>query len=150
MQSWTSRANDLASLVMVRECERVFKRNGWPERAPWHGHFNEDEQVLYIGYDGDLVPVTELCPDASEDVVHEFEDGFKVVYMKLIMFIDAIDTVLGMEKPQKKLQFDLHTDVPVSTVISTLGKPYRDQVKTCMLEMGLGGNDLDKLDAFFH
>lgn len=76
MQSWSKQGNEVASMVLVREIERMFKRDGlYNSNVPWFGHFNEEEELLYIGCEKDVFPFMDLLPGSSQETVEEFKDG---------------------------------------------------------------------------
>jgi len=143
MQSWSKQGNEVASMVLVREIERMFKRDGlYNSNVPWFGHFNEEEELLYIGCEKDVFPFTDLLLDSSQETVEEFKDDMKVVYMKIRMYMCVVDSILGIDTPDEIVFMNTKKDVSLDAFSTPLGKPYRDQLKACMLDMGLPNEDL--------
>lgn len=142
--SWSKEGNKVASLVLARELERLFKRDGLVDAdVPWHGHFNEEEELLYIGYtsDGEMVPFTNLIPDSTEDTKSEFRDEFKVVYFRIRLYLARIDSMLNNDASDEWIEVNTDRIVNMKELYMPLGKPYRDQLKACMIEMGLTDNE---------
>jgi hypothetical protein len=57
----------------------------------------------------------------------------------------VVDSILGIDTSDELVFMNPKKDVSLDVFSTPLGKPYRDQLKACMLDMGLPNEDLRTL-----